>query len=211
MGILGPFARATGSATRIRATGIGPRPIPIALAGYEIIEEMGRGGMGVVFKARHVRMNRLVALKVINKEHLISPRTIQRFYREIQAAAQLSHPNIVMAFDAGQSGDTHYFAMEYVEGVDLNRLVQQTRPAAHQVRLHFRVPGRPRLAARQRRDLVHRDVKPSNLFVTWSSPANASALRQASLPPLERATVKILDLGLALLTKLPKLPRPPAA
>src|SRR5262249_37691660 len=85
-----------------------------SVAGYEVLEEIGRGGMGVVYKARHRRMNRLVALKVIDKEHLGSAVAVQRFYREVQAAAQLSHPNIVMAYDAGELGQTHYFAMEYV-------------------------------------------------------------------------------------------------
>src|SRR5262249_41375051 len=79
-------------------------------AGYEIMKELGRGGMGVVYKARHARMNRVVALKLIHKEHLTRPSAIQRFYREIQAAAQLNHRNIVQAYDAGQFSTTHFFA-----------------------------------------------------------------------------------------------------
>jgi CheY-like chemotaxis protein len=72
--------------------------------GYEVLGELGRGGMGVVYKARHLRMNRLVALKVIDSNYLRHPDAVQRFYQEVQAAAQLGHPNIVMAYDAGQGG-----------------------------------------------------------------------------------------------------------
>lgn len=96
--------------------------------GYQILGRLGRGGMGVVYKARHERMNRLVALKVIDKVYLSEANAIGRFYREVQAAASLSHPNIVLAYDAGQCGDTHYFAMEYIEGIDLGRWVRESGP-----------------------------------------------------------------------------------
>jgi serine/threonine protein kinase len=167
------------------------------VAGYEILGELGRGGMGVVYKARHAHMGRIVALKVINKEHLSSQATIQRFYREIKAAAQVSHPNIVMAFDAGQLGDTHYFAMEYVEGCDLSRLVREQGPPPIPHACAFVSQVARGLQHAYERGLVHRDIKPSNLFVTWNHPPGPPLPR--GLPPLDRATVKILDLGLALL------------
>jgi serine/threonine protein kinase len=137
-------------------------------------------------------MNRLVALKVINKEHLCSPTTIQRFYREIQAAATLQHPNIVLAFDAGEFGETHYFAMEYVEGIDLNRLVRERGPLPVSYACAFVAQAALGLQHASERGLVHRDIKPSNLLVAGGRPGDA-------LPPLDRVTVKILDLGLALL------------
>jgi DNA-binding response OmpR family regulator len=197
-----PVGERAGGSTHDRPlTRARSEPVPAApargpavqtLAGYEVLGEIGRGGMGVVYKARHVRMNRLVALKVINKEHLGGARTIQRFYREIQAAAQLSHPNIVMAFDAGQYEDTHYFAMEYVEGVDLSRLVRQHGPLPVKHACSFVTQAARGLQHAYERGLVHRDVKPSNLFVACSGEGG-------SLPPLDRSVVKILDLGLALL------------
>ena len=173
-----------------------------ALAGYEVLEELGRGGMGVVYKARHERMNRLVALKVIDARHLANPDAVHRFYQEIQAAAQLSHPNIVLAYDAGQTGDTHYFAMEYVRGIDLFRLVQQTGPLRVEEACDYVAQAVRGLQHAHERGLVHRDIKPSNLFVAWSGAESHSdhGGQRVSTPQMfERATVKILDLGLALL------------
>src|ERR1700687_3573254 len=100
----------------------------LLLGAYVIEERLGEGGMGQVFRARHKMLNRRVALKVIRKERLANPDFVRRFYREIQAAAQLSHPNIVVAYDAEHVDDTHFFAMEYVDGVDLYRLVHDQGP-----------------------------------------------------------------------------------
>src|SRR5262249_54084297 len=95
---------------------------------YVLLEKLGEGGMGMVFKARHRHMGRTVALKIIRKEKLANPEAVQRFYREVRAAAQLSHPNIVLAYDAGQEGNTHFLSMEFVDGVDLARLVKESGP-----------------------------------------------------------------------------------
>src|SRR6516165_7767235 len=81
---------------------------------YRLIDRIGEGGMGQVFKAYHPAMGRVVALKIIKKERLTNPNAVKRFLQEIQAAAKLVSPNIVVAFDAGQVGDIHYLAMEYV-------------------------------------------------------------------------------------------------
>jgi serine/threonine protein kinase len=174
----------------------------LTLAGYEVLEEVGRGGMGVVYKARHERMNRVVALKVIDKQHLAHPDAIQRFYREIQAAAQLSHPNIVLAYDAGQICDTHYFAMEYVEGIDLDQLVRQSGPLPVEEACNYMRQAARGLHHAFERGLVHRDIKPSNLLVTWNSttlPVTGRGGPQFTPQGLGKATVKILDMGLALL------------
>ena len=182
-------------------------PDKSTLAGYQILEELGRGGMGIVYKARHERMNRLVALKVIHKEHLNHPDAIRRFYREIQAAAQLHHPNLVMAYDAGHCGETHFFAMEYVEGVDLSQLVKQSGPLRVETACDYVRQAALGLQHAHERGLVHRDIKPSNLLVTWTDRpgAPAGARQGRSEPPTEKGslaekgTLKILDLGLALL------------
>lgn len=165
---------------------------PVFPPNYELLEELGRGGMGVVYKARHQQMNRLVALKVIAKEYLTEPGAIQRFQREIQAAAQLSHPNIVLAYDAGQYGDTFYYAMEYVDGVDLVKLVQESGRLPVAQACDYIRQAALGLQHAYEQGLVHRDIKPSNLLVTWPSPADNSR-------PVGKATVKIVDMGLALL------------
>src|SRR5205814_4078675 len=88
-------------------------------------ERLGEGGAGQVFKARHRRLDSLVALKLIRKNLLTDPEVIGRFQREIRILSQLDHPNIVHAYDAGTIGATHYLAMEFVEGTDLGRLVKK--------------------------------------------------------------------------------------
>ena len=100
----------------------------LLLGSYVLLERLGQGGMGQVFKARHQKLDRLVALKVIHTNWLDSPEAVERFYREIRAAALLNHPNIVLAYDADQIGNRHFFTMEYVQGTDLARLVKEKGP-----------------------------------------------------------------------------------
>jgi serine/threonine protein kinase len=97
----------------------------LTLGPYLLLEVLGEGGMGKVFKALHRLMKRLVALKLIRQELLPQGDTIRRFQREIQALAQLAHPNIVTAYHADQVGDCYFLVMEYVEGTDLQRLVKE--------------------------------------------------------------------------------------
>ncbi len=150
---------------------------------YRLLDRLGEGGMGEVFKARHVRMDRVVALKLIQKDHLSEPHAIERFRREARAAAQLSHPNIVLAHDAGEAGDIHFLAMEYVEGVDLAKLVKQSGPLAIPLACDFIRQAALGLQHASGKGVVHRDIKPGNLLVTKTSDGVA--------------VVKILDFGLA--------------
>jgi serine/threonine protein kinase len=140
--------------------------------------------MGVVYKARHVHMNRVVALKVIDRAYLTHPTAVRRFYQEVQAAAQLHHPNIVMAFDAGQAGQTHFLAMEYVDGTDLARLLKQSGPLPLDQAREFIRQTALGLQHAHEKGMVHRDIKPSNLL--------AAGLRSG------KPVIKILDMGLAL-------------
>ena len=117
---------------------------------YVLLERLGEGGMGQVFKARHQKLGRVVALKVIRQEKATSRPTVRRFRREIKASAQLSHPNIVMAFDADQAGDIYFLVMEYVEGIDLSEMVKRARPAAGGAGQRLHSPGRRGAAARPR-------------------------------------------------------------
>jgi serine/threonine-protein kinase len=158
----------------------------LLLGPYVLLERLGEGGMGQVFKARHRKLNRVVALKVIRRDRLADPDAIRRFYREVQAAAALSHPNIVAAFDAGEVGGTYFLSMEYVDGRDLGKLVKQGGPLAVPQACDYIRQVALGLQHAYEKGLVHRDIKPSNLVVQGFGP-------QAEDGPL----VKILDMGLA--------------
>ena len=146
---------------------------------YEVFGLIGRGGMGNVFQARHRMMNRTVALKVIKGEFVRRPESVDRFQREITAAAQLAHPNIVTAYDAEQAEDVHYLVMEHVDGVDLARMVLQRGQLPIDEACEYARQAAVGLQHAHERGMVHRDIKPHNLMVT------------------EDGTVKILDFGLA--------------
>jgi WD40 repeat protein len=159
--------------------------VPAELAShgrYRIRRRLGRGGMGAVYEAEHRVMQRSVALKVINRSLVVNANAVERFRREVRAAARLSHPNIVSTYDAEDAGHTHFLVMEFVEGVSLGRWVKERGPlpvvdacaAVRQAALG--------LQHAHERGMVHRDVKPGNL------------IRCAD------GTVKVLDFGLATLT-----------
>jgi serine/threonine-protein kinase len=156
------------------------RGAELVLGPYVMLDRLGEGGMGQVFKAHHQLMNRTVAVKVIRKDLLAHPDAVQRFYREIRLAAQLDHPHLVRAHDAAQVGDTHFLVMEYVEGTDLQQMIQKKGPLP--VALACAYVGQAALGLHHaaERGLVHRDIKPSNLQVTAKG-----------------TVVKILDMGMA--------------
>lgn len=155
----------------------------LRLGPYILLDKLGEGGMGQVFKAKHQHMGRIVALKLIRKEKLSNDKSVQRFNHEIQAVAQLSHPNIVLAYDAGQAGKIHYFSMEFVEGADLARLVKENGPLPVAVACEYVRQTALGLQHAHEKGLIHRDVKPHNLLVAQG--------------PDGQALVKILDMGLA--------------
>ncbi|MBY0522285.1 MAG: serine/threonine protein kinase [Gemmataceae bacterium] len=159
------------------------RAASLVLGPYVLLERLGEGGMGEVFRARHAKMHRIVAVKLIRKERLTHPDAVRRFRREVQAAAQLSHPNVVHAFDADQVADTQILVMEYVEGADLGKLVKERGPLSVEQACDYIRQAALGLQHAHEKGLVHRDIKPSNLLVS----------RDAGV-------VKILDLGLARLT-----------
>src|SRR5262245_33573160 len=170
----------------------------LAIGPYRIVERIGEGGMGQVFKAIHPTMGRTVALKVIKKEKLSHPDAVRRFKKEIEVVGKLEHPNIVRAFDAGQEGGIHYFAMEYVDGIDLRKLIKQKGPLPILEACDYIRQTAQGLQHAHERGLVHRDIKPPNLLV-MRTPYN---LNGPGAPPhmVTRACVKILDMGLARIT-----------
>lgn len=163
---------------------------------YILLERLGEGGMGQVFKARNWKMDRIVALKMIRKDKLKHPEAVRRFQREVKAAAQLHHPNIVIAYDADAVGDTHFIAMEYVEGVDLGKLVKDSGPLPVPVACELIREAALGLQHACERGLVHRDIKPTNLLVE-RTPAGSAGSARSMLRAAGLGHVKVLDMGLA--------------
>jgi serine/threonine-protein kinase len=152
----------------------------LVLGPYRILDRLGEGGVSRVFKAWHREGQFPVALKVIHPEMLHNDEAVGRFQREMQAMARLRHPNVVRAFDVNLSGTTQYFAMEYIEGIDLAKLVQLNGPLPVPEACEYVRQAALGLQHIHECGLVHRDIKPANLLVT-----------------LNEGTLKILDLGLA--------------
>jgi serine/threonine protein kinase/putative intracellular protease/amidase len=156
---------------------------------YRVLNQLGAGGMGMVYRAEHVMMGRTVAVKVMAQKYTANRTAVERFRREVRAAAKLAHPNIVTAYDADEANGRHFLVMEYVEGVSLDRVVNRRGPlpvttACHVVRLvalglqHAHSKG-----------MVHRDIKPQNVMVN------------------KKGLVKVLDFGLARLATDAELPQ----
>jgi uncharacterized protein (TIGR03067 family) len=174
--------------------------VPAALAGhprYRVLGPLGVGGMGAVFKAEHLLMERTVALKVIHHDLIDQPGAVERFRREVKAAARLTHPNIVAAYDAEQAGDVHFLVMEYVEGVSLDQLVGAHGPLPAARACDFVRQAALGLQHAFEQGMVHRDIKPHNLMLTPGG------------------QVKVLDFGLARFAQESQpagaFPRPEAA
>ena len=134
---------------------------------YRLEEPIGRGGMATIFKAVDEQMmDRLVAVKVLREVYSNDPKFVTRFQREARAASALQHPNIVQVFDYGQSADSYYIVMEYIDGMDLRRYLKRrggTLPIERSVEIaHDVALG---LGAAHRRTIVHRDVKPQNILL----------------------------------------------
>lgn len=132
---------------------------------YRIVEELGKGAMGVVYKAHDPQIDRMIALKVLRSDRVTSEAFVARFLKEARAIGRLSHPHIVTIYDAGEDQGTIYIAMEYLEGVPLNEVIRNDRPdAARGIDLARRIALTLDYAHRQ--GIVHRDIKPSNILIT---------------------------------------------
>jgi serine/threonine-protein kinase len=143
------------------AVGAGP---PAAFGKYELLRELGRGGMGVVYLARQTDLDRVVALKMILGSHLATPEQVERFLAEARAAARLRHPSVVQVYEAGEANGQPYFTMQYVEGRGLNDVLARDRPAVETaVRLLIDVARA--VAYLHGQGLIHRDLKPANVLV----------------------------------------------
>lgn len=136
------------------------------LAGrYEILDRVGGGGMALVYKARDILLNRVVAVKVLRTQFVNDEEFIQRFRREAQSAAALSHPNVVSIYDVGQREDTHYIVMEYVEGRTLNDLIKERAPLQVEEAVNIAAQICDALEHAHSNQIIHRDIKPHNILL----------------------------------------------
>ncbi len=169
-GILTPF-----QASEIEA-GLGKE---LRVGNYLLLNVIGQGGMGVVYRALHLRMNRVVALKVMRRNPLGDDDFVPRYLREVHASARLNHPNVIAAFDADEADIGFYLVMEYVEGTDLEQILQKTGPLTIDEGISAIRQAAEGLGFAHAHGIVHRDVKPANLMRDL------------------RGVVKVADLGLA--------------
>jgi serine/threonine-protein kinase len=150
---------------------------------YQLLEKLGEGGMGVVYKAFDPLIQRVVAVKQISSARTDDPVIRERFFAEARAAGHLSHRNIVTVYDLGEEGGQPFFAMEFLEGRDLGRMIRSGEPASLAAKIDLMAQAARGLAYAHARGVIHRDVKPANIFVTIAG------------------DVKVLDFGLARLAR----------
>lgn len=162
---------------------------------YELLEQLGAGGMGSVYRARHCRLEKEVALKLLPDRRMRSGDAISRFHREMKIIGQMDHPNMVQATDAGQAGDVHYLVMELIDGLNLSQVVRtfgQLRPAdaceivrQAAIVLHYA----------HEQGVIHRDIKPSNLMLTRTGHVKLLDLGLATLGGLEESVDELTTVG----------------
>jgi WD40 repeat protein/serine/threonine protein kinase len=173
---------------------------PPLVPGYEILDEVGRGGMGVVYKARQVSLNRLVALKMILSGSHAGPAERDRFRREAEAVAKLQHPNIVQIYDIGEANNHPYLALEFVEG---GSLAQHIGPEPWEPTQAAELVAQLARAMQYAHDagIIHRDLKPGNILLAAAQPDLDGPRRKKALRPAQRLTTpfipKVTDFGLA--------------
>ena len=161
------------------------RQIQEQIGQYQLLERLGEGGMGTVYRALHVSLHREVALKLLPADRMQDKTAVERFQREMQAIGKLDHPRIVRATDAGEIDGTHFLVMELVEGVDLSTLVHRCGPLSVAEACELIRQAAEGLEYAHGKGMIHRDVKPSNIMLARTDDG--------------QVVVKVLDLGLALL------------
>lgn len=181
---IAPWTRSEGSVVFPTAHALPPEQI----AGCRIERRIGKGGMGVVYRALHTGLGRSVAIKLLNNERFSDSRTVDRFRREMTALGRVDHPNVVKAFDAGEEAGTAFLVMELIEGIDVGQLRRRAGSLAIADACEIIRQAAHGVQHAHDQNLIHRDIKPSNLMVH------------------NDGLVKVLDLGLAMLSDLRAAP-----
>ncbi|MBB6636568.1 Stk1 family PASTA domain-containing Ser/Thr kinase [Cohnella thailandensis] len=132
---------------------------------YELLDRVGGGGMALVYKARDILLNRFVAVKVLRQQFMHDEDFVRRFRREAQAAASLSHPNIVSIYDVGQEDDTHYIIMEFIDGHNLNEIIRDRAPLQVEEAVRITAQIADALDHAHHNQIIHRDIKPHNILI----------------------------------------------
>jgi eukaryotic-like serine/threonine-protein kinase len=169
----------TSQAARLRESITDSKDAAHKIPGYKILGKLGAGAMAVVYKARQLSLNRIVAIKILPKKFSENPEYVERFYKEGEAAGKLNHPNIVQAIDVGEAGGYHYFVMEFVEGKTIADDLQAGHVFSESEALDIIIQVAHALAHAHACGLIHRDVKPKNIMIN------------------NNGTVKLADMGLA--------------
>ncbi len=179
-------------------------PLPREFGDFELLSELGRGGMGVVYKARQKSLNRIVALKMVREAHLASDADRARFRAEAESAARLQHPNIVTVHEVGTAEGQAYFCMEYVEGQTLAERLAKDGPMPPRDAASLVAAIARAVQHAHEQDILHRDLKPSNVLLSQSSSRQVvkssspeEGLRPDDLRLDDLTTAKISDFGLA--------------
>jgi hypothetical protein len=154
-------------------------PIPKKIGKYDVIDVVGRGGMGVVYRAKDPFLDRMVAIKIMTISYTDQPDLLQRFYREAKATANLQHPNIVTVYELGEHEGSPYLAMQYLEGASLDSILRSGQPLSLLQKIDIIIEACHGLSYAHQKGIVHRDIKPGNIMV------------------LKDASVKIVDFGIA--------------
>jgi serine/threonine protein kinase len=170
----------------------------LVLGQYRILEEIGRGGMGCVYKAMHTVMGRTVALKVISPDQLSDPAARALFRREVRLTTVFDHPNIVRAYDAGEADEICYLVMEYIDGASLDTIVRRHGRLPIALACAWLYQAADALCYAHGRGLVHRDLKPANLLVSpWDAATSVLCLGSGPIAGNALPTIKVLDFGIA--------------
>ena len=165
---------------------------------FELLEFVGGGGMGVVFKALDTRLNRIVALKVLARDQADEEEKVRRFQNEAQSAARLDHDHIARVYFVGQDCGLHYIVFEYIEGINLRDLVERKGPLSLDEAVSFTLQVAEALAHASSRDVVHRDIKPSNLLITPQGRAKLVDMGLARLHQVEHSQNDLTSSGVTL-------------
>jgi serine/threonine protein kinase len=172
-----------------------PADMPATLGGYQLVKQLGQGGMGTVYLARQISLDRNVALKVMNPLWASNPTFLARFTREAYAAAQLLHHNIVQIYDIGAEGDIHYFSMEFVQGQNLGDLLREHGRLDTEMAVGYILQAARGLKHAHDQSMVHRDIKPDNLMLNDQGIVKVADLGLVKTPNLAEAEEKLEEAG----------------